>query len=88
MPSKRQREQWKNARRASLQTFKKRKQESCSILHLAQPQIDDNKLDTSDTSDTEGASRTWFWNESADEEEGHSDMEEPSLEGGQPSYEK
>ena len=58
-----------------------------------QNRIDDDKLNTSDTSDTDGESETWFWNESANErdfdseEEGYSDVEEPNLEEGQPSHE-
>ena len=93
MPSKRQRDQWKNARAASLQTFKKRRQDSSSLPNLVQPQLDDDKANTSDTSDTEGESETWFWHESANEsdsdseEEGYSDVEEPNLERGQPSHE-
>ncbi len=53
MPSKRQRDQWKNTRAASLPMFKKRKEDSSSILNLVQPQLDDGKANTSDTSDTE-----------------------------------
>lgn len=90
MPSKRQLDQWKNSRTASLQTFKKRRQDSSSVPNLVQPNLEDNKAntsDTSDTSDTEGESGTWFWHESADESESDSDEEEPNSEGGQPSYE-
>ncbi len=93
MPSKRQRDQWKNARAASLQTFKKRKEESSSIQNLVQPQLDDDKVNTSDTSDTESESGTLFWHESANErdsdseEEEYSDVEEPILEEDQPSHE-
>ena len=95
MPSKRQRNQWENARAASLQTFKKRRQDSSSLPNLVQPLLDDNEADTSDTNDTEGESETWFWHESANEshsdseEEGYSDVdvEESNLEGEQPSHE-
>ena len=96
MPSKRQRAQWKNARAASLQMFKKRRQDSSSVPNLVQPLPDDNEANTSDTTDTEGESETWFWHESANEsdsdsgEEGYSDVdvEESNLEGEQPSHEK
>ena len=60
---------------------------------MVQPQLDDDKANTSDTSDTEGESETWFWHKSANEsdsdseEEGYSDVEDPSLERGQPSHE-
>ena len=92
MPSKRQHDQWKNARAALLQTFKKRRQDSSLIPNLVQPQLDDDKANTSDTSDTEGESKTMFWHKSANEsdsdsEEGYSNVEEPSLERGQPSHE-
>lgn len=96
MPSKRQRDQWKNARAASLQTFEKTRQDSSSLPNLVQPLLDDNEANTSDTTDTEGESETWFWHESANEsdsdseEEGYSDVdvEESNLEGEQPSHEK
>ena len=89
MPSKRQRAQWKNARAALLQMFKKRRQDSSSVPNLVQPLPDDNEANTSDTTDTEGESETWFWHESANEsdsdsgEEGYSDVdvEESNLEG-------
>lgn len=93
MPSKLQRDQWKNARAASLQTFKKRRQDSSSLPNLVQPHLDDDKANTSVTNDTEGESETWLWHESANEsdsdseEEGYSDVEEPNLESGQPSHE-
>ena len=94
MPCKRQRGQWKSARAASLQTLKKKTQDSSSLPILVQPQRDDDKANTSDTSDTEGESETWLWHKSANEsdsdseEEGYSDLEEPNLERGQPSYEE
>ena len=75
MPSKRQRDQWKNARAASLQTFKKRRQDSSSLPNLVQPQLDDDKANTSDTSDTEGESETWFWHKSANESDSDSEEE-------------
>ncbi len=48
MPFERQSDQWKNARAASLQTSKKRREASSSISHLVQPQLDDDKVDTND----------------------------------------
>lgn len=71
----------------------KRRQDSSSLPNLVQPQLDDDKANTSVTSDTEGESETWLWHESANEsdsdseEEGYSDVEEPNLERGQPSHE-
>ncbi len=79
MPSKRQRDQRNSARAASILTFKTRRLEASRLSKPVQPQPDDN---TNDTSDTEGQSGTWYWNESANEscsdteEEGNSDVEE------------
>ena len=67
MPSKRCLTQLKSARAAAVLSSKKRKIEASLVLNLAQPEIGDNKLSTTDTSDTEGEFRTWFWNESANE---------------------
>ena len=79
MPSKRQRDQRNSARAASVLTFKKRRLEASQLPKLVQPQPDDN---TNNTSDMEGESRTWYWNESANKifsnikEEGYSNIEE------------
>ena len=79
MPSKRQRDQRNSARAASILTFKKRRLEASRLPKPVQLQSDD---DNNDTSDTEGESGTWYWNESANEscsdteEEGYSDVEE------------
>ena len=79
MPSKRQRDQRNSARAASVLTFKKRRLEASRLPKPVQPQSDD---DNNNTSDTEGKSGTWYWNESANEscsdteEEGYSDVEE------------
>ena len=43
------------------------------VLDSAQLEIHNDKLSTTDTSDTEGKSGTWFWNESANESD--SDIE-------------
>ena len=67
MPSKRCLTQLKSARAAAVLSSKKRKIKASLVLNLAQPEIDDNKLSTTDTSDTEGEFRTWIWNESANE---------------------
>lgn len=85
MPSKRRREQWKSARAASLEVFKKRRLETSLLPTSAQLRIDDRKLSTADTTntddtdDTENESGTWFWNESANEtdteEEGNGNHE-------------
>ncbi len=86
MVSKRQCEQRKNARAASVQVFKKRRIESSSLSNSAQLEIYDDKLSTADTTDTEHESGTWFWNESANEispdseEGGHSDVNELDTE--------
>ena len=80
----REREQWKSARAASLEHFKKKRVEASLLSNSAQLRIDDNKLITADTTDTEG---TWLWNESANEtdsdteEEGNGDIDEIGLEG-------
>ena len=67
MPSKRGLEQLKSARAAAVPPLKKKKSEASSVLNSAQLEIDDDKLSTADTSDTEGESGTWFWKESANE---------------------
>ena len=74
MPNKRRREQLKSARAASLEGFKKRRSEANSLPNSAQLRVDDRKLSTADTTDTEGESGTWLWNESANETD--SDTEE------------
>lgn len=79
MPSKRQRNQRNAATADSNLIFKKRRLEASRLPKPVQPQPDDN---TNDTSDTEGESGTWYWNESANEsgsdteEEGYSDVDE------------
>ena len=54
MTFKRQREQQNVARAASKEVFKKRRLKARSLSNSAQPKIDDDKLSTVDTSDTEG----------------------------------
>ncbi len=76
MVSKRRRDHLKAAREASVASFKKRRSEASSLPTLDQCEIDDNKLSTTNTSDTEDDSQTWFWNESANETD--SDLEEES----------
>lgn len=66
MPSKRRLEQLKSARAAAVQARKKRKSETSSVLN-AHLEIEDDKLSTIDTNDTEGESGTLFWNDSANE---------------------
>lgn len=89
MPSKRQREHWKKARAASVQSFKKRRLEASSLPNSAQLLIEDDKLSKSDTVDTEAEFGALFGNEGlnegnhASEEWGHPDAEEPNSEGGQ-----
>ncbi len=86
MGSKRQREQKKNARAASVQVFQKRRIESSSLSYSARLKINDDKPSTADTTDTEHESGMLFWNESADEispdseEGGHSDVDESDIE--------
>ncbi len=86
MPSKRRRAQWKSANAASVQSFKKRKSEASSLLNSTQLKVNDTKLSTTDTSDTESNSEVWFWNESANEtdsdseEEGDGDEDESDIE--------
>lgn len=86
MPSKRRLDQLKSARAAAVQACKKRKSEASSVLN-AHPEIVDDKLSTTDTSNTEDESGTWFWNESANEsdpdtEEGEEDDKNESDLGG------
>ena len=69
MPSKRCLEQLKSARVAAVQAKKKRRCEVNLVTDPAQLEIDNDKLSTTDTSDTEGESGTWFWNESANEDD-------------------
>ena len=80
MPSKRRLDQLKSARAAAVQACKKRKSKTSSVLDVPL-EVEDDKLDTTDTSDTEGEAATWFWNESpnesdSDTEEGESKDEE------------
>ena len=58
MVSKRRCDHLKAAREASVASFKKRRFEASSFPTLDQCEIDDNKLSTTDTSDTEDDSRT------------------------------
>ena len=86
----------KVARAASVQSFKKRKIEACSIPDPAKLEINDelNTTDIIDTSDTESQSGVWYWNKSAnksdldsevgEEEEKEEDVEEPDREIKQP----
>lgn len=52
-----------------------KKFEASSLPNSAQLQIDDDQLSTHDTSDTEGVSGIWFWNESANELDSDSEEE-------------
>ena len=61
MTSKRQRQQRNAARTASNEVLKKRRLEVS-----AQSKLDDDKLSTTDTSNTKGE-EIWFWNKSANE---------------------
>ena len=79
MTSKRQRQQRNAARAASNEVFKKTRLEARS-LPTAQSEIDDNKLITVDTSDTEGE-ETWFWNESANETNSDTEEEGDDVDG-------
>ena len=54
MPSKRRLTQLKSARAATVLSSKRRKVEASLILNSAELEIDDDKLSTADTSDTEG----------------------------------
>lgn len=85
MPSKRRIEQLKKARAASVQSIKKRKLESNLLPNSTQLKTDDDKLNESDTIDTEAKSGTLFGNEcdSASENGRHSNVEEPEFPRGQ-----
>ena len=86
MPSKRQRKQQNATKAVSVEFFKKRRLEASSLLTSVQLDINNNKLSTTDTSNEEAESGTWFWNESINktdsysEEEGCSDVDEDDLE--------
>ena len=93
MVLKRRCDHLKAAREASVASFKKRRSEASSLPTLDQCEIDDNKLSTIDTSDTEDDSRTWFWNESAnktdsDSEEQGNDEDDENLEEKHPKTER
>lgn len=63
---------------------------------MIQPLLDDNKVNTSNTTDSKGESKTEFWHKNANEsdfdskEEKYSDVnvQEANLEGEQLSHEK
>ena len=76
MPSKGRLEQLKFARAAAVQSSKKRKSEASLVLDSAQLEMDNDKLSTADTSDTEGESGAWFSNESANESDLNTEEEE------------
>lgn len=59
--------QLKSARAAAVLSSKRRKVEASLVLNSAQLEIDDDKLSTTDTGDTEDESGTWFWKGSANE---------------------
>ena len=46
-----------------------------TLSNSGQREIDNNKLSTSNSSDTEGESGAWFWNESANESDSDSEEE-------------
>ncbi len=78
MQSTRRLEQLKSARVAAVQAKKKRRCEINLVTDPAQLEIDNDKLSTTDISDTDGESGTWVWNESANEDD--SDTEEGAEE--------
>ncbi len=69
IPSKRCLEQLKSARVADVQAKKKRRCKVNLVTDPVQLKIDNDKLSTTDTSDTEVESETWFWNKSANEDD-------------------
>lgn len=75
MRLKRQRQYLKAARTASIESFKNRKLDASSLPKLAQLQTDEDKFSKDDTSDKEGESGIWFWNESANETDSDSEEE-------------
>ncbi len=72
--SKRCLEKLKSARVVAVQAKKRRRWKVNLVTDQAQLKIDNNKLSTTDKSDTECESRTWFWNKSVIEDD--SDTEE------------
>lgn len=64
MLSKQQFNQLKSAKTAAVQAYKKRKFEASSVLNTVH-EVKDNKLNVINISDTEGGSRIWFQNKSA-----------------------
>lgn len=75
----------KKARAASDQSFKTRKLESSLLPNSTHLKTDDDKLNESDTIDSEAKSGTLLGNEgdSASEKGRHSNAEEPDFPGGQ-----
>lgn len=73
--SKHWRDYLKTAREASIALFKKRRFEASSFPTLDHCEIDDNKLNTTDTSNTKDDSRTWFWNENTNKSNSDSEKE-------------
>ena len=73
-PSERRLNQLKSARANAVQAYKKRKSEASSVLNV-NLEIEDVEPNTTDTSDTEGESRTWFGNESPHESDSDTEGE-------------
>lgn len=67
MPLKQQFQCLNSARVASIEFFKKKKTKASSLCSLAGLQIDNDKLSTRDSSDTEGEFGTWFWNKNTND---------------------
>ena len=62
--------------------LRRSKKDDLRLAYLSNSEIDDNKLSTTDTSDTEGDSGTWFWNESANESDSGSEEEGNNIDEG------
>lgn len=90
MPFKRQHKKQNAGRAAFIEFFKKRRLETSFIHNLLEPNIDDDKLDITDTSLTgindKEKTMTWFWNKSANKidlkkkKEDSNNMDEKNLE--------
>ena len=66
MPTKRRLIQLKSAKDLAIGVCKKRKFEASLVVN-SYPEIEENKLNTVDTSNMEDKSKTWFWKNSANE---------------------
>lgn len=58
--------QLKSAKAFTIKAYKKREFEASLVVN-SQPKIDNNKLNMANTSNIKDKSKTWFWNNNANE---------------------